>query len=60
MSETTLRSATRCSRPPAPGLVVLSNVGLAQVLALFLSLALALDLALVLAWEIDELGEIPG
>ena len=51
-----MRSATHCNLPPAPGLVALSNVGLAQVLALFLSLALTL--ALVLNGEIEENGEI--
>lgn len=57
VSETILRSVTRCNLPPAPGLEALSTVHLAQVLALFLSLAQAqaLALALVLAWEIGEI-----
>lgn len=56
VSETILRLATRCNFPPVPGLETLSNIPLAQALALLLNLALTL--VLVLAGEIGELGEI--
>jgi hypothetical protein len=58
VSETTLRSATRCNRPPAPGLEALWNIGLA--LAQAQVLRLALTGVLVLTGEIGELEEIPG
>ena len=64
MSETTLRSAIRCNRLPAPGLEALSTLApapvLAQVLALAPALSLAPALALVLTGEIGEFEEIPG
>ena len=60
VSETILRLATRCNRPPVPGLEALSKVGLAQVLPLFLALSLVPALALVLSEEIGALGQIPG
>ena len=48
-----MRSATRCSLPPAPELEALPNVGLVLTLAL----SLALTLVLVLAGEIGEIPE---
>ncbi len=56
VSETILRSATRCNLPSAPALETLWNIGLALAQAL----RLALTVALVLAGEIGELGEILG
>ena len=61
VSETTLRSAIRCNRLPAPGLEALSTLApapvLAQVLARAPALSLAPALALILA---EEFEEIPG
>jgi len=55
-SETTVRSATRCSLPPAPELGVLANLGLVLTLALSPVLILVLVL-LVLAGEFGEIHE---
>ena len=59
VSETTLRSAIRCNRLPAPGLEALSNLVpdpvLDQVLARAPALSLAPALALVLAGEVGEI-----
>ena len=57
VSETILRSATRCSLLSVPGPEALSTVHLAQVLALFLSLAQAQaqTWALVLAGEVGAI-----
>ena len=64
MSETTLRSAIRCSLLSALGLEALSTLApapvLAQVLARAPALSLAQTLALILAGEAGEFGEIPG
>lgn len=61
---TTLRSATRCSRLPAPGLEDLSILAPTpvpdQVLARAPALSLAPALALVLAGEVGEFEEIHG
>ena len=59
VSETTLRSAIRCNRLPAPGLEALSTLApapvLAQVLALAPALSLAQTLALLLAGEVGAI-----
>ena len=56
VSETILRLATRCNRPPAPGLEALLTLAPAPILAQ----VLPLPLALLLAGGIEEFEEIPG